>query len=124
MMGHHTSPPGYKEPKDEETSLSVVLDSLIPFIRDNDANVQLPIYLGKSVIDPVAGKGEASCLRSILVEARKEFAWSKGLGIEHSSVKTKSAQKKSSLESSLDTVSHTYTKGGALRAMKTLARSK
>jgi hypothetical protein len=66
-----STPPGYREPKDEESSLSAVLDSLIPFIRGNDSNVQLPVYLGKSIIDDVAGKGEASCSRSSDVEAGK-----------------------------------------------------
>jgi hypothetical protein len=45
MTSHSTSPPGYRELEDEESSLSVVLDSLIPFIRGNDANVQLPVIL-------------------------------------------------------------------------------
>jgi hypothetical protein len=92
-IGLPSSPPGYREPDNEETSLSTVLDSLIPFIRDTNSTVQLLVYLGKSVIDPIAGKGEACCSRSTTVGAGKEFAWSRGLGIEHSSVKTRSTQK-------------------------------
>jgi hypothetical protein len=57
MMGHPVLPPGYREPEEEESTLSVVLDSLIPFIRGNDTNVQLPVFLGKSVIDPVLEVG-------------------------------------------------------------------
>jgi hypothetical protein len=49
QVGVSSSPPGYREPDDDETSLTVVLDSLLPFIRDQDSTVQLPVYLGKSV---------------------------------------------------------------------------
>jgi hypothetical protein len=47
------------------------------------------------------GKGEASCSRSSDVKAGKEYAWSRGLGIEHSPIKTRSARKKSTLDSSI-----------------------
>jgi hypothetical protein len=56
LSSHISSPPGYREPEDGESTLSMVLDSLIPFICGNDSNVKLPVYLGKSVIDDVAGK--------------------------------------------------------------------
>jgi hypothetical protein len=86
--------------------------------------VKLPVYLGKSVIDDVATKGEANCSWSSAIEAGKEYAWSRGLGIEHSSIKTKSARKKMTLDSSIVSVPQTSTEGGALRALKALARSK
>jgi hypothetical protein len=72
----------------------------------------------------MAGKGEASGSKATIVEAEKEFAWSRGLGIELSPVKTQSARKKASVEKSQDPVSLTSTEGGALRALKALARSK
>jgi hypothetical protein len=58
------------------------------------------------------------------IEARKEYAWSQGLGIEHSPIKTRSARKKSTLDSSTVSVPQSSTEGGALRALKALARSK
>jgi hypothetical protein len=59
-IGVSSSPPGYREPKEDETSLNAVLDSLLPFIRDQNSTVQLPVYLGKSVLDPATCDGEAN----------------------------------------------------------------
>jgi hypothetical protein len=73
--------------------LLTVLDSLLPFIRDQNSTVQLPVFLGKSVINPVVGDEEASCLCSIVEKGGKEFAWSRGLGLEYSPVKTRSAER-------------------------------
>jgi hypothetical protein len=44
---HSFNLPGYREPEDEESNLTAVLDSLIPFIRGNDSSVKLPVYIGK-----------------------------------------------------------------------------
>jgi len=71
MTGHPASPPGYRELEEHESTLSVVLDSPIPFICGNETNVQLSNFLGKSVIDPVARNGEANYLRSMVVEDGK-----------------------------------------------------
>jgi hypothetical protein len=38
--------PGCREIEEDDTSLSVVLDSLIPFLRDTNPPVQLPTYFG------------------------------------------------------------------------------
>jgi hypothetical protein len=57
-------------------------------------------------------------------EGGKEFVWSRGLGIELSPVKTRSARKKTSTVLKEDYVSHLPTDGRALRDLKALARSK
>jgi hypothetical protein len=69
-----------------------VLDSLIPFIRDTNSIVKLPVYLGNIVYDSSSGGG-ASTSRTHTEGAGKEFAWSRGLGIEHSPIKTQSSRK-------------------------------
>jgi hypothetical protein len=119
-----SSPHSYRDPNDEETSLTTVLNSLLPFIRDQESTTHLSIYLGKFVINPPAGVGEASCLCSIVEGVGKDFFWSRGLGLEHSSVKTRSALKKSTILSSLETNTCTTTEGGALRELKALAQAK
>jgi hypothetical protein len=43
--------PGYRESEEDEPTLSAVLDSLIPFIRDNKNATKLPVYKGKAVMD-------------------------------------------------------------------------
>jgi hypothetical protein len=43
--------PGGRESEEDESSLSTVLDSLLPFIHDQKSIVPLPIYLGKVVFE-------------------------------------------------------------------------
>jgi hypothetical protein len=113
-----------REPEDEESTLYAVLDSLVPYIYGNATTVQLPIFLGKSVTNHVVGKEEDSSSRSNFGEVDKEFAWSRGIGIEISSIKTRSARKKDNVETSQILVSHLFTEDGALRVVKALTRSK
>jgi hypothetical protein len=86
--------PGCRESEDDDSSLNVVLDSLIPFIHDNNSTIQLPVYLGNTCYDdPTSGgKASTSCTRS--EGTGKEYAWSRGLGIEHSPIKTQSSRKR------------------------------
>jgi hypothetical protein len=77
--GVSSSPPpsGYREPEEDDTSLHAVLDSLLPFIRDPNSSVQLPVYLGNSVIRSANCVGEASLLVHMLKGQGKSFP---GLG--------------------------------------------
>jgi hypothetical protein len=50
--------PGFRESEEDESTLSVVLDSLIPFIRDTNTSIKLPTYMGKAIIDPSSDSGE------------------------------------------------------------------
>jgi hypothetical protein len=54
----------------------------------------------------------------------KSFTWSRGLGIDYSPVKMRSARKKSIVSTPLIPDSRPSTDSGALRAMKALARAK
>jgi hypothetical protein len=49
--------PGCRESEENDSSLFVVLDSLIPFIRDQKSTVPLPVYMGNSVFDDSNGGG-------------------------------------------------------------------
>jgi hypothetical protein len=53
-------------------------------------------FLGKFVIIEDSGSGEAGCSKNTSEKLGKEYAWSRGLGIETSPIKTRSARKKSS----------------------------
>jgi hypothetical protein len=79
--------PGFRESEEDDSTLSVVLDSLIPFIRDTNATVKLPVYLGKVVHVSNSGEGDGTS-HTHTEGAGKEFSWSRGLGIEHSPIKT------------------------------------
>ena len=119
-----TNLPSYRELEHEESNLTTVLDSLIPFIRGNDSTIKLSVFIGnlETVLETELGdySGKSTNIR----EARKEFAWSRGLSIEHSPVKTRSARKKASIEKVVEPSLRSSTDGGALRALKALTRSK
>jgi hypothetical protein len=117
--------PGYREPDEGDSSLSVVLDSLVPFFRETKSPVPLPVFHGSSVYGKTKCGGEASTSNLCEEGVGKEYAWSRGLGIEYSPVKTRSAQKKEEVMTSMPSVSFPPTTDcGALRAMKALAREK
>jgi hypothetical protein len=86
--------PGCRESKDNDSSLSDVLDSLLPFIRDQKSTIPLPVYLGKAVFEDSTGGDKPDTTVSRIEGSGKEFAWSRGLGIEHSPIKTRSSRKK------------------------------
>jgi hypothetical protein len=48
--------PGFKEPEEELSSLNTILESLIPFIKDNDQALKLPTFIERKRID----RGESS----------------------------------------------------------------
>jgi hypothetical protein len=124
MLANNLVEPGFRESEVDDSTLSVVLDSLIPFIQDSNASIKLPTYLGKAILDPTTETGANTSQKHTEGDG-KEFSWSKGLGIEHSPVKTRSIQKKLVVLSSqsLDSVPSS-TDSGALRAMKAMARAK
>jgi hypothetical protein len=82
--------PGCRESEEDDTSLSAVLDSLIPYLRDNNPPTKLPTYFGNAIFDPSTITGEISTTTTILVETTKDYSWSRGLGIEYSPIKTRS----------------------------------
>ena len=43
---------GCRKSEEDDTSLSAVLDSLIPYLRDNNPLAQLPTYFGNAIFDP------------------------------------------------------------------------
>jgi hypothetical protein len=117
--------PGCRESEENDSSLSVVLDSLLPFIRDHKSTVPLLVYLGNFVFDDSIGGGKPSTSVSRVEGTGKEFAWSRGLGIEHSPIKTRSSQKKlAGVTNQTCDIDSSATDCGALRAMKALARDK
>jgi len=81
---------GYREPEEDESSLIIVLDSSIPFIRDNNAPLKLPTYLGKAIHDP-AVQSEATSSKTLPAREGKEFTWYRGIGLELSPIKTQSS---------------------------------
>jgi len=46
---------GYRESEEDEASLSVVFDSLLPFIHDQKSSIPVPVYLGQVVYEDTYG---------------------------------------------------------------------
>jgi hypothetical protein len=70
--------PGYREPEEDESSLNSVLDSMIPFIKDNKDAIKLPTYQGKALQDP-SSLSEATTSNSHSARDGKDYAWSRGV---------------------------------------------
>jgi len=117
--------PGCHESKEIDSSLNEVLDSLIPYLRDPSTTIPLPIVLGKSLDKDLSHDNAPSTSRPVESGTREEFAWSRGLSIEYSSIKTCSARKNVSSSSSQQPVTDSpSTDYGELRAVKSLAWEK
>jgi hypothetical protein len=117
--------PGYQESQEGDSSLSTVLDSLIPYLRDNCDPNPLPTYLGNRVVIPSSIIGDLGEASNSETEPVKAYAWSRGLGIEYSPIKTRSTRKKlQATVNSPSIVDPSSSESGALRAVKDLARAK
>jgi hypothetical protein len=116
--------PGYRESEENAHSLNLVLESMIPFLKDNDDAIKLPTFVGRNCID-LAESSEAASSKTKLERQGREFAWSRGIGTEISPIKTRSCRKlltQNSVKITETTPSSSDT--GPLRALKALARSK
>jgi hypothetical protein len=82
------------------------------------------MYLGNSILNPSDSMGESSNSLPQIASVGKEFAWSRGIGIDYSPIKTRSARKKANVEVPSTTDSTLSTDSGALRAVKAPARAK
>ena len=103
----------------------MVLDSMIPYIRDNHDLNQLSTYFGNVVIDPASFTGELCSENIPHNDSTKDFYWSRGLEIEYSPIKTRSSRKKLQSSTSSSFVTNPSTSDSeALRAVKALARDK
>jgi hypothetical protein len=53
-------------------------------LRDNSDPTPLPTFFGNRVVDPTSFKGDLGEVSLPEAEPTKEYAWSRGLGIEYS----------------------------------------
>jgi hypothetical protein len=117
---------GCRESELGDSDLGIVLESLVPSIKEVQSPINLPIYRGRSVYhrpEPDGGSGSSGTL---VGATGKEYTWSKGLGMETSPIKTRSARKKKEASRLISEGSHlsVINEFGALRGLKALARAK
>jgi hypothetical protein len=108
----------YLPPCDSDTgtsSLGDVLHSLLPSYREVLTPIPLPIYRGSSSSRPLSSGEQLDPSEAQNPATNTTYTWSKGQGLVHSPIKTRSARKKDGPSSHPDT--------GALR-VKALARAK
>jgi len=91
LEGYNYILPGFGELEVGEDSLRAVLNSLVTSFKDSGSPIHLLTYIGRSV---VAREGPSGCPNFDIQSGEgsgKDFTWSKGLGIELSPLKTRSA---------------------------------
>jgi hypothetical protein len=94
-------------------------------IREVTEPIPLPTYLGKEVYKDSEFRGTLGASTSSGEPTRMDLAWSHGLGLEVSPIKTRSTRKK--LGTNLSFLAHhldSHLDQGALRGMKSLAWEK
>jgi hypothetical protein len=108
-----------------ESSLGVVLESLVPDYREITSPLPIPTYQGNSIYKGLMGMILRQAIFRKVDFSGKEYSWSRGLGLEVSPIKMRSARKKNLLNTTLPvTQTNSLSENGALRGMKSLAREK
>jgi hypothetical protein len=85
---------GCRESEIDDEALLAAFDSLIPPARENDPHIPIPVFLGKEIVSETPDGERASSSKPNTDGKGKEFAWSRGLGVEISPIKTRSSRKK------------------------------
>jgi hypothetical protein len=118
--------PGCRESDLGDTDLGTVLESLVPSIKEVQSPITLTTYKGRSVYHRPEPDGGAGSSGSLVGVSGKEYTWSKGLGLETSLIKTRSARKKKETSGLITEGTHlpVISETGALRGLKSLAREK
>jgi hypothetical protein len=109
-----------------DTDLGTVLESLVPSIKEVQSPITLTTYNGRSVYHRPEPDGGAGSSGSLVGVSGKEYMSSKGLGLETSPIKTRSARKKKETLGLITKGTHlpVIYEIGALRGPKSLARAK
>jgi hypothetical protein len=112
----------YLEAIPGECSLRETLESLVHPTREANTSVSLTTYQGNSIL-PFLGFTDLVNLSELRCGGvGSSYAWSKGMGFETSSIKTRSARKQATLSVTAPVVnSSSATDSGALRGMEALA---
>ena len=105
--------------------MGAILDTLVPTYRETLSPTPIPTYQGRSVVRRVGSVGDTGTFERSGEGSGKEFTWSRGLGMDISPIKTRSARKKEVSDYTTPvTLTTNNTDNGALRSMKSLAREK
>ena len=109
-----------------DNSIGEVLETLVPSYREALSPIQLPTFLGRTVYHRPVSEGGSRQSGPTGETSGKEYTWSKGLGLEISPIKTRSARKRKEELVHLFAKSHLpiICENKALRGMKDLAREK
>jgi hypothetical protein len=75
-----------------DSSINIVLDSLLPHLQGTEA-IKLPTFWGNSLLS-TSDSAETSSSKHLSGVKGKDFAWSRGLGVEVSPIKTRSFGRK------------------------------
>jgi hypothetical protein len=113
------------EPTAGLSSITTVMNSLVPLSRESFSPIPLPTYIGNTYLAPPSSPGATTSSLTNPTDPPLNYTWSRGLGSDFSPVKTRSTRKKLLRETNPSTVlDSSTTESGALRAVKALARGK
>jgi hypothetical protein len=117
-------PSGYTKPIDSDPTLEATISSLISPINVLSEPRSIPTYLGRDLIPEISSMEASTSSKFEKPDTGKEQTWSRGLGLELSPLKTRSAREKNGSTFSSSVSLSTDQDQGALRGMKSLARVK
>jgi hypothetical protein len=114
--------PGYTEPTQSELQL----ETLFPTASSSHSlpfdSIPLPTYQGNFVFQPTLPSSDHPSSSNLPLPPGPDPHWSRGIGLELSPLKTRSARKKSQTGLKASGNTTTVTNQGALRGLKALAR--
>jgi hypothetical protein len=113
--------PGYTEPTSSELQLETLLSDATPAPILPFDSIPIHTYQGKTLIQPTLHRSDLPSSSRVKPSPEPDPTWSRGLGLELSPLKTRSACKKTLTGPSTSGTSSTVTNQGALRGLKALA---
>jgi hypothetical protein len=117
--------PGFRDPELGESSIGVVLESLVPSYKETLSPTPIPTYQGMYVVSRVRTSGDTSLIEGIGEGTGKDYTWLRVLGYDISPIKTRSACKKAiTIPTTPNLFFSNIYDNGVLRGMKALAREK
>jgi hypothetical protein len=115
---------GYTEPTQSEIQLDTMQLDPTPTTSLPFESIPIHTYQGNTLIQPTTLRFDLPSSSRAITSLELDPTWSKGIGLELSPLKTRSACKNTTVGSSTSVTTTSVPTQGVLRAVKSLARGK
>jgi hypothetical protein len=115
---------GHTEPSQSETQLDALIQDSFPVPSLPFDSIPIHTYLGKNLVQSSGSHSDRPSSSGVNPSPVLDPTWSRGVGLELSPLKTRSARKKTLTGSSSAVSTIPVPSQGALRGLKALARGK